>query len=170
VIACTVLPRGTSTDGWTTAANQTPGAYESVRTNLNTWLRAGPSPGPDAILDIAALVEVDASNVLTLNGGRWKVGATLESANAEAGTDATHIYKTGSLLNTEYNVIVAKGQTKTITSRSTNYYNTSAFSPAPTTGDPYTLVQAPTLDGIHPARYAHELMAPSLTFAWVKEL
>ena len=88
----TIVPRTTSTDSWATVANQTVRSGESVRLALNTWLRAGAPMAAGvavavgtagalvagnaghplcAIFDVAAAVEVNASNVLTLNGGFW---------------------------------------------------------------------------------------------------
>jgi hypothetical protein len=93
----TIDPRTTSTDTWMTTANQTQQSFESVRQALNTWLRAGapmvsgaavavgtagaitagnPAHPLVGIQDTAAAIEVNASNVLTLNGGYWMVNGT----------------------------------------------------------------------------------------------
>jgi hypothetical protein len=41
IIACTLLPRNTSTDSWATLINQTVGSQESQRLAFNQWIRAG---------------------------------------------------------------------------------------------------------------------------------
>jgi|GEM_PF-2612204 len=91
VFWCTLNPKTTSTDNWATAQNQAPlttpdgvdPTYPSIelrRVAINTWIRdtsadgfvaqAG-GPGLAGFFDTAAPVEVDASNVITLNGGRY---------------------------------------------------------------------------------------------------
>lgn len=84
VIACTCPPNTSSTDNWATVANQTPlpTATETKRVDANTIYRtlANMNPGGslesvDWVADCASIVEVDASNTLTLNGGRWQVTA-----------------------------------------------------------------------------------------------
>jgi hypothetical protein len=68
----TVLPRTGSTDSWATATNQTVGTNEAIRTGYNDWLRAsGVTLGMTRVIDICTAVEVNASNVLTVDGGRW---------------------------------------------------------------------------------------------------
>jgi len=168
VFHCTLVPRTTSTDGWVTAANQTPTAQESVRTDLNDWLRAGSLANLAGIIEVADLVETNAAGVLTRNGGRFLVGATLETHTCEASTDATHVYRTGALSAIENYAIAAQGQTKLISGRGSNVYNTATFSPAPSSGDTYSLVKVPTSDGIHPARFAHETIYAGLDWTWLK--
>jgi hypothetical protein len=97
VIPCTCTPVTTTTDTYATAGNQTPslgGLGEAGRTAYNTWLRNGSARaaanalGFDIpyIIDPCAYVEVNSSNVLTLNGGRWLTNGT---ANYPS-TDGTH--------------------------------------------------------------------------------
>jgi hypothetical protein len=82
-IRATLTPVSSTTDGWQTAANQTAG-YLPARTTINNWLRDSSSAGfvkqaiaagcPASLLavyDPCAVVEVNASNALTLNGGLW---------------------------------------------------------------------------------------------------
>ncbi|ELB87336.1 hypothetical protein Rwratislav_40360 [Rhodococcus wratislaviensis IFP 2016] len=98
-VGCTLLPRTTSTDGWSTAANQTVTAVESDRAAFNTWLRDGTfasatvNPAGCAIFDGAAAVEVNSSGVLTLNGGRWKPasGSVVATGTLTAGSSATSL-------------------------------------------------------------------------------
>ena len=107
VVQATIIPKTTSTDLWATAGNQTPSAQESVRVAYNQWLRAGApivagaavtagtsgallagAPGHPfwKVIDPASLVEVDATNALTVDGGRW---LTTGAANAPT-ADGTH--------------------------------------------------------------------------------
>lgn len=97
----TLTPNTNSSDSWATAGNQTfPGASnETQRTTFNSWIRAGAPIDPTTkvyvvagtggaltagqpghpfagTFDTAATVEVNSSNVLTLNGGYWKAGYT----------------------------------------------------------------------------------------------
>jgi lysophospholipase L1-like esterase len=69
----TIVPRTTSSDNWLTATNQTLDANESVRVAMNAWIRgtAISSGIADGYIDVCRDVEVNASNVLTLDGGRW---------------------------------------------------------------------------------------------------
>ena len=75
----TILPRTTSTDNWATAGNQTVPTWEASRTALNDWLKDLSGSGAmsqaagalSGVFDIASTVEVNASNALTVNGGRW---------------------------------------------------------------------------------------------------
>lgn len=96
VITATIPPRTTSTDSWVTAANQAVTNSNAARLKMNAWFRAGcpveagnvmscvlttdpgigaaiPSPYVVGNADIADTVEVNASNVLTRDGGRWIV-------------------------------------------------------------------------------------------------
>lgn len=83
-IPTTGCPRVNSTDGWTTVTNQTQLSSEAVRINYNTWVRNGMQwdginspllsggtkyPYLTTYFDMANAVEVNASNVLTQNGG-----------------------------------------------------------------------------------------------------
>jgi len=107
-IASTILPRTTSpVDFWATTTNQTKLAAEPLRVAYNTWLRGGApivSGSPVTVgtvgsivagsaghpmwktIDPAAFVEVNLSNVVTINGGYWPVNGT---ANWPT-TDGTH--------------------------------------------------------------------------------
>ena len=89
---CTLRPSTTSTDGWITAANQTPAAPnnsgyaggEAGRLAWNWTVRSngaghgsvatpasGGIPGSYGYFDLANDVECNASGVLTQDGGRW---------------------------------------------------------------------------------------------------
>lgn len=88
----TITPATDQTDLGLTGAGQTTKAFEAQRTEYNAWVRGGSqvdgtgapvltggttSPRIDGahFFDAAALVEVNASNVLTQDGGRWIVAA-----------------------------------------------------------------------------------------------
>lgn len=61
----TVIPRTTSTDGWATAANQTPTSSEAQRVAHNTWVRAG------CPIDPSTLAPVEAGTVGALTVGQF---------------------------------------------------------------------------------------------------
>ncbi len=75
VYACTLPPRTTSTDNFQSAANQSVMTNEANRTALNDWIRTVPAP-LSGYFDVADAVEVNASNVLTRNGGYWLCDGT----------------------------------------------------------------------------------------------
>lgn len=114
VYPTTVLPYTTSTDGWVTAANQTPQATpETKRVPLNDWIRAGaPTDTNDlavvpgtagaipnryiaGYLETADTVEVNSANVLTRNGGRFLAGVTTDGLHLK--DDASHALEAAAL-------------------------------------------------------------------------
>lgn len=105
----TVLPITTSSDSFATVGNQTQGTGFAQRSAYNAWLRDGAPVNSTTLaavavgtagalrigdaghpvyksIDIASVVEVNASNVLTPNGGFWIVNG---GANFST-TDGTH--------------------------------------------------------------------------------
>lgn len=83
----TAPPNGATTDAGATVANQTPGANETKRVQLNDWKRLCPAVGIGAnaaqaawsgCLDIASLFEVNAAGVKTRNGGRYPAGMSAD--------------------------------------------------------------------------------------------
>lgn len=93
---CTLTPACTMGDFGITVASQTKRAQDADRVSYNTWVRNGsqvdasgnpvisggtPSPYIDGanFFDAAAAVEVNASNVLTPNGGFWLVPSAADS-------------------------------------------------------------------------------------------
>jgi hypothetical protein len=102
----TCTPSTTSTDGWTTASGQTPIAIETARTNYNTWVRGGmqvdgsgapvlsggtPNTYIAGFYDQAAPIEVNSSNVLTPNGGRFRAPAAAFSSGTLTGSPTTTV-------------------------------------------------------------------------------
>lgn len=63
---CTIPPVTTSSDGWTTTANQTVTVNESKRVALNDWFRSVPS-GLSGFIEVADILET------SRNSGKWKV-------------------------------------------------------------------------------------------------
>lgn len=89
----TLTPNTTSTDSYITATNQTVSSvpFEAKRVSYNTWVRGGfqvdgsgnpvtsggtPTTTISGYFELANLVEVNSSNVLTQNGGLWLAPAS----------------------------------------------------------------------------------------------
>lgn len=87
VIQSTCGPYTTSTDGWTTLANQTvfDVTKEANRVAFNDWLRSGPA-GVDVVLDTATVCES------SLNSGKWRVDIV-------ATTDTTGLHPSDAMVN-----------------------------------------------------------------------
>lgn len=86
VYCATATPHTNSTDGWATAANQTPfgNGYETARVEFNNIARAGDLL--DGCIDVCQEIEANTSNVLTTNGGRYFIGPV-----APPSTDGNHL-------------------------------------------------------------------------------
>lgn len=187
----TIMPRPTTTDNWITAANQTPWTADTVRTQLNTWLRAGapctasgstflavavgtpgaiPCPYLTGIVDWCATTEVNASNVLTLNGGRLIVGATLSTRTATGGT-TTSLVDSGANFNALAKPVAGclvritsgqgAGQTNWIVGAASNTQINllNTWVTAPNATSVYEIIDTPTRDGTHPSPNLHQTMA-----------
>ena len=188
-IACTLLPKTTSTDNWTTANHQTDFGG-TTRTGFNSWLRDTSSAGfvqqaaaatgypatTFRVFDAAAAVEVNASNVLTLNGLFWKAptgsalysgtvtsgGAqspftdqVLSSANVNQFQGYAVRWKTGA--NAGYNATIS-GHTPSVVGLSAGTATTVS------TGDTYEIwLDLPTVDGTHPTAFSHRAIANSFS-------
>ncbi|GEM_PF-1253711 len=181
-IACTLLPRTNTSDGWQTISGQSfqNSGYETVRQNYNAWLRDGSASGFIAqaggssaadIFDAAAAVEVNSSGVLTLNGGYWPAAlpgpnftGAITSAPSVGGFTDTSITGTDTY----------RGHTVRFTSGAQNNavaninYHTSggavtfvdALAGAPAVGDTYVILDAYTgRDGTHPSALGHMTIA-----------
>jgi len=192
-VTTTILPRGTSlTSAGVTIEGQTPQPYDAQRISFNTWVRAGcpvdgsgvaditgnPSPLIHSFVDIAASVEVNASNVLTLNGGYWLVPtAPIASGIVLTGTPTATSLPTGTTLVTHENIGRAikitsgarSGQYAVVKSNDTSTYTlfttgdsmlgVTALSGAPSAGDTFEIYETNAADSVHPSRYRHAQLA-----------
>jgi len=199
-VTTTILPRGTSlTSAGVTIAGQTPQPYDAQRTQFNTWVRAGcpvdgsgaadmagnPSPLIHSFVDLAATVEVNASNVLTLNGGYWLVpSAPIASGIVLTGTPTATSLPTGTTLITNENVGraikitsgVRSGQYAVVKSNNTSTYTlyttgdstlgVTALTGAPAAGDTFEIYETNAADSVHPSRYRHAQLAAVIR-AWL---
>ena len=182
-VQTTILPRVTSTDGFVTTANQTPLATESVRQGVNSWLRdssingfisQSANPTLTAVFDAAAPVEVNSSNVLTLNGSYWKIrGAAAHTGTLTTVTSLTSFtdsalgavqdyYRgyclcmtSGAAANTQADIFSnSSGGLMALGSVSTG------LSILPSAGDSYSLFNNQyTVDGTHPTSYGHTVIS-----------
>jgi len=169
VFWCTLLPRTTSTDGWGTTTNQTVTAGESVRLQINAYLRSGQyviDAGGSAVagvIDIAPAVEV--------TGGLWKTSTLLDSgtvtsATTSTTTDTAKSWTTNAFAG-KYIVITSgtnagawdyiKSNTATVISGSA--YPSGVF---PGVGATYAIVDASTPDGIHPTYGGRALLSAAV--------
>lgn len=185
-VACTLLPKTTSTDSWTTTANQTVGANEANRTAFNTWLRSGSfanatiNPSACSVFDAAAAVEVNSTGASTLNGGFWKPapnsGATSDTGTLTASsTTSTLNDTTKAWTQDQWRGYVLRftsganaGALQTILSNTATAINVGAFGSTPATGDAYQILQTYTVDGVHPTSYGHAAIASTFNKGLVK--
>lgn len=109
VIRRTLFPYTTSTDSFKTATNQSTQAAESNRVSFNQWVRAGCPIDPStkaavavgtagallagqaghpiyATYDVNASLEVNSSNALTTDGGRWLTDGVTSNLYTDDGT------------------------------------------------------------------------------------
>jgi hypothetical protein len=164
-----LTPYTNTTDACLTVTNQSTrgSGYEAIRTALNTWLRNGAfaaacnNASMIQVYDPCAVVEVNSSNTLTLNGGFWKAAGTVAvSGTVTTGGALTQItdttmswsqdqYRGASLLFTSGN---QANTAVTVWGNSPTVLNTQAMTgSAPTTGDGYKVVTGNVSgDGIHP--------------------
>jgi hypothetical protein len=198
VIQTTILPRTTSTDSWRTVANQSVingSGQETIRVALNQWLRAGapctvsgfavtavavgtpgavPCPYLSQVADLCSIVEVNASNVLTQDGGRWMVGGVLRSATATGGSTSTILDTAGNfasipVVGTMVYITggTGSGQARWVVGNpsgsNTQLNTTPNWTTAPDATSTYQIIDVTTSDGIHPVTAAHILFSTYLT-------
>ena len=185
------------------SANQTPLGTESVRVNFNTWERNGfqvsggspvltggmSSPYIYGLLDIAAPVEVNSSNVLTANGGHWQTYAASFTGQVLTGTPTlTAFAASGSAFPVPsatnnglsvYQIVMtsgaASGQTATIQTNTatglTLYANGSTaltsyplvgLTTIPAAGDTFSVFPTPAPDGVHPPWYPSNVISTGI--------
>lgn len=192
----TIAPYVVTTDNCLTIGNQTPSANEAVRLNYNAWARNGcqfigstpvltggtPSPYIWKVFDECASVEVNASNVLTLNGGYYRVptsalvsSITLTGTQTLTGLSATGVTWT----NSQYNGYVVKVITGAAAGQSALIQGTGASSlvlyangtttpgvttnkgltTIPSAGDQIEIWAVYANDGLHPNQAGSALIA-----------
>lgn len=171
VFVCTQLPRVATTDGMLTTQNQTVLASESVRVAVNTWLRTVPVPFA-GVFDTASLVEVNLQNVLTLNGGRWQLRTAALASGTSTGTNtSTTLNDTGQAWAVNgfqgISVVITAGtgvgQANMIVSNTATALTVnSAWSVTPDATSKYTIIDTPTLDGVHPNPSTAALLATGI--------
>ena len=195
-VITTILPRVTQTTGCVTVAEQTVNATnDPIRIAFNSWVRAGspvdvngvpdmagsPSPLVHSYIDLTAPFEVNASNVVTLNGGFWKVPTSPVGTFTLTGTPTLSSLPTSSTLVSNEHVSrvvkmtsgVRSGQYAVIASNDTNtftVYNSGqttlqsgAAVPhllgAPNAGDTFEVYDVMANEGLHPSVYGHAQLA-----------
>lgn len=185
----TLVPRVVTTDGCVTIAGQTPHATnEAKRQDFNSWVRAGspvdgsgvpdmagaPSPLVSGFIDHAATVEVNSSNVLTVNGSYWKVPTSpIASGLVLNGTPSTtslpvttmlvanaHVSRvikmTSGARNGQY-AVVASNTTSGLTIYDSGNSTAQSgiavpFLPgAPAAGDTFDIYEVMSNEGVHPS-------------------
>jgi len=202
-VITTILPRVTQTTGCVTVAEQTVNATnDPIRIAFNSWVRAG-SPvdvngvpdmagQPSALIhdyiDLAAPFEVNASNVVTLNGGFWKVPTAPVATFTMTGTPTLSSLPTGSTLVTSEHVSrvvkitsgVRSGQYAVVASNNTNTFTVyhsgqttlqsgaavPYFLGAPNAGDTFEVYDVMANEGLHPSVYGHAQLA-AIIRAWL---
>jgi lysophospholipase L1-like esterase len=190
-VISTLPPYVVSTDNVLTVANQTPAANNTARINFNTWVRAGmlvsgstpvltggtPTPYIYSWIEDAGPLEVNASNVVTLNGGYYLVpSSALYTGQVASGTPTTTSLPCATssfTANALYGMVVkmtsgaANGQVALISANTSNaltLYANGTSSPtgittaifagltiAPSAGDTFSIYAVYTYDGVHPS-------------------
>ncbi len=179
---CSILPKTLSSDGWRTAANQTSvgSNFETFRVAYNNWLRDGGASGFVAqaasvagvsgmaeFIDVCKYTEVDAANVLTQNGGRWRVPTgyapihcTVTGASGAAQwTDSSKAWARNAWKG--WAVVFTSGANANKVgcvgwNDAAGTLNTySAVGVAPANGDTYDICMVATTDGTHPTSLGH---------------
>lgn len=193
-VTTTITPRTTSTDAWTTVANQTVISAESRRTGFNDWLLDTSASGFVAqaaaatglprsqfgVFDAAGAVEVNSANVLTRNGGFWKAptvaaeysGTVTGSANTQSFVDSA---LTPSTVNAwrgcaiRFTTGALTGTNLTIQLSTTGkLLQTQGLGGTPSVGNAYSIYcTTTTQDGTHPTSYGHSLISTAFGAAYL---
>jgi lysophospholipase L1-like esterase len=171
----TISPRTTSTDGWISTANQTKNtsAQDTIRQNLNNWLRAGApvdatrtavAVGTSGALlagttghPLAGYFEVADIIESARDSGLWKVPGVTGTADTNTSTSLTNA--TGITSAHVGYVIVGTGipAGAVITAVAGSTVTISAAATATAAG--VSVALAHTGDGVHPSPAMHALMA-----------
>ena len=186
---CTMLPVTTSTNAWRTASAQTVSANEANRLAFNAWLRDTSASGFVAqaggsskagYFDNAALVEVNSANVLTLNGGFWKVPVSdLVSGTATAGasgslTDSSKSWTTNAYRGMWVYITggTGAGQLKQVYSNTSTVLSLTpsyTFSPVIDATSTYVICDLFTGDGTHPSATGYATAAQGININLLKQ-
>jgi hypothetical protein len=178
VFWCTLIPKTTSTNGWSDVAGQTKTGSESVRLAVNAWLRDTSANGYVAqaggsrkagVFDVCAPIEVNASNVLTQDGGYWKAVAASASGTSSGGNTSTTLNDTSKSWTTnqfagQYVYITGgtgAGQVAgyIVSNTATQLTVKSSWTTTPDATSTYLIVNGYTTDGTHPTVNGHAAMA-----------
>ncbi len=172
VYQTTLPPLTSSTNNWRDVSAQTVNGTEAVRLSVNAYIRTTPAP-LSGYIEVANTVEVNASNVLTQNGGFWIIrtpgGVVTGTATSGTNTTLTDTTKTWTAnqfgpLGSNYAVAITGGtgvgQALLIESNTTNTLTfNGSFSTAPDSTSTYWIYDAPTLDGNHGSPNSHAAMS-----------
>jgi len=170
-IQLTLLPKSTSSNAFTTAADQTASGTAATENSFNDWLRDTSASGfvaqaggisKAACIDICQYTEVNSSNVLTQNGRLWRVPtstvyATGALTSVTSAIEFTDTSLAGTAANTwmGYQILftggTASGKAGNIFYQNANVFNISnTMGVTPSIGDTYEIRLLPTTDGTHP--------------------
>ena len=185
ILVFPILPCTTSTTGWMDVAGQTVRANEATRVGYNAWVRDTSASGAKAqflaanptapyntltVIDICVPVEVNASNVLTQDGGFWlapttTVTGTLTGYSGSTATDSTQSRTpsvAGAVCNGDSGFALflssgtGAGQTGQVSSNTATAWTlTAAYGTPPVSGTGYVLGANRTIDGTHPNDPCH---------------
>lgn len=181
--SCTIIPKTNSTDGWQTVANQTTQGttIENTRTGFNAWLRDATASGFVAqanaqasttgladYMDICKYLEVNSSNVLTQDGGFWRIPTGVAEVTGTVSTASNYQWTVSNTFTANqykgWNFVMtsgaAVGKQGCIFYNSSNIINVSTAIGATTAnGDSFKLTLLTTVDGVHPSTQGHIWMA-----------
>lgn len=180
----TILPRpGASSDGYLTASNQSIAnpSFEAVRTGFNTWLRtiaiADAGGALTSVIDAAAQIEVNSSNVLTLNGGFWKAPGTVSQTGTASSyttttlTDSSKSWTTNQFQGQVLFIVSATtgaGQIARVTSNTGTVLSLNPALTLPTGTVTYQIAPAYCWDHTHPTEAAYIAVQTGLDLSYLK--
>lgn len=171
VAISTIIPRNTSTDGFTTLTNQTVSPHEATRTNFNSMILSGAVTSADVVWNPMLYVATGANYSLwRTNWGPIKSGTVTNSP-----TSTSNFIYTGTSLgitNSQADSWLIRFTSGALAGEYRSVYHSwaggllgisSPFSTSPTPGDALDIipsyVDAP---GIHPVSYGYDAMAAAV--------
>lgn len=160
----TLLPRAASTDAWITTANQSEivAGFGAKAAELNRWLRNRADGVVDGIVELADAVESGRDS------GLWKPSVVDVDTTSTAGSTTTTINVGTTLVSSAHigKLLLIGTAARQINANTTTSVTVStAFSGAPTDGTQVRIVDAYTLDGVHPAGLGHAALAEVVTLS-----